>query len=191
MFNSPYPYSSLGKADTNEKNPHKRMYYKFRAKHRTYLVTLEFYSFNLVAIKYCDLKEKDSKKAYHKIYNDRDAFRVIGTCFHIMHQYWQKDNNVNFVFYASLREIANELLDKKTVSESEVPKFIEAYKRTRYRIYRYGMVNLFSYEYFTPYEDRANCIYALVNKNENNAPAIINELTAYLLKNHNIIFNPE
>jgi hypothetical protein len=191
MFNAPYPFCSLGKSDTNEKNPYKRMHYKFYAKHRTYLVTLEFYSFHLVAIKYCDVKDKHSRKAYSKIFNDDDAFRVIGTCFHIMYKYWRSNKNVNFVFYASLRDIAHELLIKKSIEPEKVPEFLEKYKRARYSIYRYGMVNLFSYEYFTPITDKKNCIYVLINKNHPKASDIIDPLTDYLLKNHDIIFDPE
>jgi len=191
MFNNPYPFCSLGKSETNEKNPYKKMHYKFYAKHRVYLVTLEFYSFNLVAIKYCDVKDKHSSKAYHKIFNDCDAFRVIGTCFHIMHQYWKKNTNVNFVFYASLREIRSELLNSKTIPEESLADFIEKYKRVRYIVYRYGMLNLFSYDYFTPISDRENCIYVIINKKHPKAAEIIEPLRVYLLKNHEIVFNPE
>ena len=167
------------------------MFYKFRAKNRTYLVTLEFYSFHLVAIKYCDVKDKNSKNGYNKIFNDCDAFRVIGTCFHIMFDYWRKYQNVNFVFHASLREIKADLLLKKAIPEEKISEFIEKYRRGRYIFYRYGMVNLFSYEYFTQVTDRVNCIYALINKTNTDLGEIIEPLKEYLLKKHEIIFDPE
>ncbi len=46
MFNSHYPFISLGKAETNSLNPSKRIFYKFYARHRTYLVTMDVYSFS-------------------------------------------------------------------------------------------------------------------------------------------------
>jgi len=167
------------------------MFYKFYAKHRTYLVTLEFYSFHLVAIKYCDVKDKNMRNAYHKIFNDQDAYRVIGTCFHIMHKHWQRDPNVNFVFYASLRDITDELLSTKTIKEENVAAFKERYSRARYSIYRYGMVNLFPYDYFTQLSDKKNCVYVLINKKQTKPSIIIDNLKAFLLKNHDIIFSPE
>ena len=190
MFDSPYPFCSLGKSDTNERNPHRKMFYKFYAKYRTYLVTLEFYEFQVVAIKFCDVKDKNSPKAYHKIFNDCDAPKVIGTCFHIMLHYWQKNKDVNFVFYASLRNITKELLERKNIPVADIPKFIDRYKRARYIIYRYGMVNLFSYDDFTQLSDKDNCVYALINKRQPDPGAIVSELEIFLRKNHNILFNP-
>lgn len=190
MFDAPYSFCCVGKSQTNFRNPHKKVFYKFYAKHRTYLVTLEYYDFQMVAIKYCDVKDKNSPKAYHKIFNDCDASKVIGTCFHIMLHYWQKNKAINFVFYASLRSITNELLSKKTLSADEIPKFVERYKRTRYFVYRYGMINLFSYEYFTQLSDKENCVYVLMNKLQPNPELIMEELETFLRKNHNILFNP-
>lgn len=166
MFDAPYPFCNVGSASTTSKNPYKKIFYKFYARKRTYLVTFECYAFEVVAVKFCDVKDKRSKKAYHRIFDDGDAFRVIGTCFYIMLAYWRKNPNVNFVFYASLRDITEELLSKKTLALEQVPSFIANYQKTRYRIYRYGMVNLFSYEYFTAYSDRENCVYALINNPE-------------------------
>ena len=191
MFNAPYPFCSLGKTDTNGKDPYRKMYYKFYAAQRNYLVTFEFFSFGLVAVKYCDVKDKNSKYAYHKIFNDKDAFRVIGTCFHIMHQYWRKNNNVNFCFYASLRDIADEILKSKTLAPEDVDRFIHSYRRARYTIYRYGMLNLFPPDYFIPSSDRENCIYVLTNKNQKDPSQMMEALQDFLYKNHRVIFNPE
>lgn len=191
MFNQPYPFCCLGKAETTDKHLLKTIRYKFYARHRTYLVTFELYSFDIVAVKYCDVKDKRSRKAYHKVFNDHDAFKVIGTCFHIMHQYWKKNTNVNFMFYASLRDIQAQLLEKKTLAVDKIPSFIESYAKVRYSIYRYGMVNLFPYKYFTPVTEKKNCIYVLINKNEPRPSHVLSELIAYLSDHHDIIFNPD
>ncbi|MBC7554031.1 MAG: hypothetical protein H7257_08630 [Taibaiella sp.] len=191
MFNEPYPFLSLGKSQINEINLYKKYFYKFYARHRTYLVTLECYSFQMVAIKYCDVKDKNSSKAYHKIFNDCDAPRVIGTCFHIMLHFWQKNKDVNFVFYASMRKIAKELLDRKKLDETQIIPFIERYKRSRFSVYKYGMVNLFSYEYFIQLSDYENCVYVLINRNLKSPAMIINQLTKFLQDNHDILFIPD
>lgn len=190
MFDSPYAFCSLGKSDTHLSDPYKKIYYKFYAKHRTYLVTLEFYSFQLVAIKYCDVKDKNNPRAYHKIFNDGDAPRVIGTCFYIMLQFWRKNRNVNFVFYASLRDMSNEVIERKVIDPIKLPDFIASFKRSRYSIYRYGMLNLFSYEHFTQYSDRENCIYVLMNKNEKAPDQVIDQLKSFLAQHHNVLFEP-
>lgn len=190
MFNSPYKFYYLG-PDTQHlsSNPDTRLFYKFRAKHRTYLVTLEVYSFNLVAIKYCDLRHKGSKNAYDEIFNDGDASRVIGTCFHIMRAYFLKHRDVNFVFYASIRGITEQFIKNKKIAPIQLDFFIDQYRKVRYRIYRYGMLNLFPFEYFHQVEDKDNCIYALLNKKHDPA-TILEDLRNYLLEHHDTIFTP-
>ncbi len=152
---------------------------------------MEVYSFNLMAIKYCDVKDKGSGKACHKIFNDSDAIKVIGTCFHIMWKHWQKDNSVNFVFHASLRHMTEEILSKKAIPIALLPPFLENYRRAQYQIYRYGMLNLFSYEHFIPFSDKINCVYVLINRNQQNPYEIIDKLTSFLLEHHDILFDPE
>lgn len=190
MFDSPYPFINLGKSDTDKANPYRRFYYKFYAKHRTYLVTLEAFTIGLVAIKYCDVKDKNSKRAYQKIFKDYDAPKVIGTCFYIMLDFWRKNPMVNFVFYASLREVTEDVR-KKGLPDDELDQFIENYKRARFRIYRYGMLNLFSYEHFTPVVDSGNCVYILINKKEPDAASLMSRLRDYLVDNHDLIFDPD
>lgn len=191
MFDTPYSFFSLGTTKFSTANPHKKAFYKFRAQYRWYFVTLECYSFGMVAIKYCDWKDRKSHRtAYHKLFNDGDAKRVIGTCFHIMLAYWRKNVDVNFIFYASLRDVAAHLLENKSLTIRQVAPFIERYKRVRFRIYEYGMINFFSEEYFSQLRDEGNCIYVLLNRNQDNAESIINELTKFLKDNHDIVFEP-
>ena len=54
--------------------------YRFKAKYRTYFVTLEIFNSGIVAIKYCDRKDIGAHNAYEKIFNDGDAFKVVTTC---------------------------------------------------------------------------------------------------------------
>jgi hypothetical protein len=96
---------------------------------------------------------------------------------------------VNFIFYASLRDIKQHLAKSLKLKEQNQQEFIENYKRVRYRIYRYGMVNLFPYKYFTPIADTQNCVYVLINKKQDNASDIISELKHFLYENHDVLFN--
>ena len=60
MFDKPYPFDYLGTKETLVPNPIQVVHYRFKAKQRRYLVTLEIFSYEVVAIKYCDVKDKDA-----------------------------------------------------------------------------------------------------------------------------------
>lgn len=191
MFTNPYQFYPVGHKSTQLHNPYKKEYYNFKAKQRTYLVTLEYYQFDLVAIKYCDVKDKNAKNAYTKLFGDGDASRVIGTCFHIMHAVWKKQSNISFVFYASMRNVEQELfIEKKKFTDSVKKKrFVENYKRARYNIYRYGMLNFFSQDYFIPVSDKENCIYVLLNRMAKSQEQAMAGLQQYLKENYDLIFS--
>jgi hypothetical protein len=181
MFDKPYPFQPLGKRETFIAEPTQRTHYRFKASYRTYFVTLEIFSYGVAAIKYCDVKDKDSKNAYKKIFNDGDAFRVITTCLYIMLDYWKKNPNTSFAFYSVPRELQNTLL-------IEDIKNLEVYKKVRFRIYKYAMINLFSPTYFTQLTDEKNCIYLLLNKNQQNQKLTLTKMGEYLLNNYSLIF---
>ena len=151
MFDQIYEFNSLGKTETLLKNPTHKHNYRFKAKYRDYHVIVEYYEFNFVAIKYCDRKDiKSPKTAYNKIFNDGDAIKVISTCIHIMFEVWKANKNLSFVFYAVPRDIIppKKILDKE---------FLESYKRTRFKIYKYAMLNMFPPANFTHIDDYNNC----------------------------------
>ena len=172
MFNNPYPYQLINERGTGIENPHRITSYRFTAKHRTYFVTIEQYSIGIVAVKYCDIKGKGGKRAYEKIFNDGDGFRVITTCMRIMWDWWQKNPITNFAFYAVPRNIPQK--------ESKI----------RLNIYRYGMINLFKRKDFKHYQDRENSIYLMLHKKQTAPEKILKELEKYLLDNHGVIFTP-
>jgi hypothetical protein len=181
MFDKPYQFQFLGNRKTFLTEPQKKIHYTFKAKHRTYFVTLEIFSYGIAAIKYCDVKDKESKNSYKKIFNDGDSFRVITTCLHIMLDYWQQNPNTSFAFYAVPRELKNTLLIQDA-------KRSLIYKKIRFRIYRYAMINLFAPKYFTQLTDNKNCLYVLLNKKQKKPKTTIKKMGSYLLDNYNLIF---
>ncbi len=188
MFDNPYEFHFLGETQTLIKDPVSRLNYRFKAKKRTYFVTIEVFNTGLAAIKYCDVKDKGAHNAYKKIFNDLDAFRVITTCLFIMLSYWKKNPTTSFAFYAVPREWRAAILEEKTLTESQVSEFIEEYKRVRFNIYNYAMLNLFSPENFTPFRDTKNCVYVLLNKFQSRPVSTLNSLIKYLFDNYNLIF---
>lgn len=187
MFDKPYNFQKVSQRETLSKDPFKKIYYRFKASKRTYFVTLELYSFEIAAIKYCDIKDKDSKNAYTKIFNDGDAIRVVTSCLHIMKDYWAKNPDISFAYYAVLREFKEGL---KRAKGKDKPKIIGQYKRARFHIYKYAMINLFPPIHFTQYEDENNCMYVLLNKNQKEPKATLKKLSKYLFDNHDLIFEP-
>ena len=191
MFDNPYHFQYLGKKDTLIKDPIKRINYRFKAKFRSYFVTLEVFSTGIVAIKYCDVKDIGAHNAYKKIFNDGDAFRVITTCLFIMLHYWQSTPITSFAFYAVPREWKAALLEEKTLTEEQLDHFITEYKKARFSIYNYAMLNLFPPKNFIPIRDTNNSIYILLNKRQPRPKATVKALGKYLLEHHNLIFEAD
>ena len=191
MFNNPYDFQFLGRKESISKQIPSKLHYRFIAKKRSYFVTLEVLHSGIVAIKYCDVKDKGSHNAYKKIFNDDDAFRVITTCLFIMLEYWKKSNSASFAFYAVPREWKEEFLKTKKIPFENKENFVEVYKKTRFRIYNYAMVNLFPPTSFLHVRDTKNCLYVLINKLDKNPNETMEELGNYLLKNCDLIFEPD
>lgn len=184
MFNQFYRFDYLGSENTMEANPIRIIRYRFAAKYRRYLVTFEVYDFDIIAVKYCGMDDRYSANRFEKIYNDSDAFRVISTCLSIMRVYWKQNPAVSFAFYAIPR--------KWKENFPEMPeKFVERYKKVRFNIYKYAMINLFSPQYFIQLRDPKNSFYVLLNRKQKRPQKTIELLGNYLLKNHDMIFEPE
>jgi hypothetical protein len=191
MFDKPYAFQKLGNTYTLLADPVRRINYRFKARFRTYFVILEVYSFDVVAIKYCDVKDKGAYNAFDKIFNDGDALRVIATCLFIMLDYWKRYPTATFAFYAVPRDLPSILINQKQLNKNEAEKFIERYRSVRFTIYKYAMVNLFPPKSFIQIQDSKNSLYLLLNKKQKNSQAIIKQFTKYLFDNHNIIFEPD
>ena len=190
MFDSPYAFQKVSVNETLMPDPIKKIHYRFKAAYRRYFVTLEVYSFNVVAIKYCDIKDKNSGNAYKKIFNDYDAFRVITTCLHIMLDHWKENPAVTFAFYAVSRELTQTIIQEKDITVQEAQAFADEYKRVRFRIYQYAMINLFPPAKFIQLRDSKNCLYMLFNKKQKKPKTTIKKLGQYLLDNYDMIFEP-
>lgn len=187
MFDNPYPFANLGSAALIGDNPIRRFIYKFKAARRHYLVSLELFSFNLVAIKYCDRADINNNEGYKRIFNDGDAYRVISTCLHIMIDFWRNHPTVSFAFYAVPRDF-NELNNRKFANDMLRQRFLERYRISRFSIYKYAMLNLFSPNDFFQLQDSANCIYLLANRHEENVAALIWQLGTYIYEREQLIF---
>lgn len=191
MFDSPYPFQNLGEKLTLIRDPGSKINYRFKAKYRTYFVTLEIFTSGVVAIKYCDRKDIGAHNAYEKIFNDGDAFKVVTTCLFIMLDYWKKNKSVSFVFYAVPRSWKERDLDKVKMTEENLRIFKYQYSVARFNIYQYAMINLFPPQYFVHMRDTRNSIYILLNKKQLKPKTTVKNLTAYLFKNFELIFEPD
>lgn len=191
MFDQPYRFDYLGPRETHVPDPIKHVLYRFKAHKRSYLVTFEIYSFGVTAVKYCGLKERNAGNRFERIYNDKDAFRVITTCLYIMLDYWRKNPQVNFAFYAIPRKFDEAIVAHKNLTARELRKFIERYKKVRFAIYDYAMINLFSPKEFTPLRDRRNAVYLLMNKKQKKPKIVAQAFGRFLLQNYEMIFEPD
>jgi hypothetical protein len=107
-----------------------------------------------------------------------------------MKAYWQKNREVTFAYYAVIREFKKAIL-KKNISEAERNRFIDNYKKVRFSIYKYAMLNLFPPAYFSQYQDVKNCVYVLLNKKQKKPVTTLKQLAKYLLDYHELIFEPQ
>lgn len=190
---TPYEINFLGKKEVFGQNSLvAKSLFRFKASKRKYLVTIEHFNFGVDAIKYCDVKDKDSKNAYTKIFNDHDGFKVLATCLKIMHNLWKNNPNLSFAFYAAPRPSAFEKLKKsrydRIIGDEQ---FQEKYIRSRFNVYEHAMINLFPPKYFWKAKDYKNCIYVLLNKKSRKGANRLHQIGKYLLENHEIIFEVE
>ncbi|MBS1563006.1 MAG: hypothetical protein JST39_01400 [Bacteroidetes bacterium] len=138
------------------------------------------------------MDDRRAQNRYERIFNDGDAVRVIGTCLHIMHNFWKRYPDTHFVFYAVPRKWEDAILaDKRAMSAAEQARFAERFKRTRFAIYNYAMLNLFPSEYFVHIRDTKNAIYILLNKSQWHHATRLKQLGKYLLANYNMVFEWE
>lgn len=94
----PLPVLLIRGTDPHNKGfPKYRHIYKFKARHRTYLVYLEEYAIGITAIKFLDRKDSRANDPFTRLFNqkDSDAIKVITTCLYIMREYWVKHPSVS------------------------------------------------------------------------------------------------
>lgn len=191
MFDKPYAFQKLGNTYTLLADPVRRINYRFKARFRTYFVILEVYSFGVVGIKYCDVKDKGAYNAFDKIFNDGDALRVISTCLYIMLDYWKRYPTTTFAFYAVPRDLPSALINQKQLNKIESEKFFERYRSVRFTIYKYAMVNLFPPKNFFQIQDSKNSLYLLLNRKQKKPKTTLKKFKKYLIDNCNMLFEPD
>lgn len=192
MFDTESCYTTqfLGKKQRFEEHLTHLSEYRFKAKCRTYFVSVEHLTAGLVAIKYCDVKDLGSKNAYKKIFNDHDGGKVIASCIKIMHNLWKHEKNINFGFYAIPRDIDIDAINPKRHASLSDDKYREKFVRARFNIYEHAMINLFPPASFWHVRDYKNCLYFLLNKDTKSPNKKLGKIVEFLLKFHNIIFEP-
>lgn len=185
-----YNFNFLGRKEVLGGGPLiAKSFFRFQAAKRKYFVTIEHFSFEVDAIKYCDLKDKDNKNGYTKIYNDHDGFKVLATCLKIMHTLWKNNPKISFAFYAAHRPTEFQIKkDSRLRKLQEDEEYREKYIRSRFNVYEHAMINLFPPNVFWKAKDYKNCIYTLINKKAKRSAYRLNRIAKYLLRNHDIIF---
>lgn len=191
MFDRPYPFEKAGKTSTLLRDPVEKVYYRFQAAHRKYLVTLEVFSTGMAAVKFCDIKQRENATRFNHIYNDGDAFRVITTCLHIMLDYWRRNPAASFCFYGIPKDIKADSPKVKQLDAEAAELYLERQRSTRFTIYSYAMVNLFDPEYFRQMRDSANYFYILMNRQQPEPTETMEKLGAYLLEHYEMIFEED
>lgn len=191
MFDKPYPFEKAGKHSTLLGDPVEKVMYRFKAAKRKYLVILEIFSTGMAAIKFCDIKQRKNPKCFNHIYNDGDAIRVISTCLHIMHDYWRRNPAASFCFYAIPRVVTADPLAHKHLDATAAAQYLARYQNVRYAIYKYAMINLFSFDYFQQMRDSKNSLYILLNHLQKDKKKTMERLTHYLWNNYEMIFEED
>lgn len=128
--------------------------YRFKTSNYVYLVEVECYPQNIYVLKFYQRIHKVNKEKFNLLTNEGRCSRIVGTCFSIFMDIYQKNPLASFGF------IGSNTIDKKTGNTE--PKS----ETKRFRIYRLAVISYFGEETFTHFENASNSIYlAISNKN--------------------------
>ena len=94
-------------------------------------------------------------------------------------------------FYAVPRSWKKREINEANLNVENLDNFRQKYSIARFSIYQYAMINLFPPQYFIHMRDTKNSIYILLNKKQKKPKSIVKNLAAYLLKNFELIFEPD
>jgi len=153
-----YHYCKVGDHSgltTNRKYVEHLTIYSFRTELYPYLIEVERYPYNIYALKFYRRLHKGNKERFNLLSYEGKCSRIVGTCFSIFLDIYNKNPLASFGFVGS-----------NTIDKSK--GIIESKKETkRFRIYRQAVFNYFGEQTFSHFADRANSVYlAISNKNK-------------------------
>ena len=127
--------------------------WKFRStkSKRWYIIEMEHFDNNLIAIKFYCKSNRLSKNKYSIMTNDNEPRTIIYSCLELMKRYYLLDNTVSFGFYAE-----QDLNPKKQLKHST----------RRFRFYKLIVTYYFGEESFVHIQDNSERIYLLLNKRQ-------------------------
>jgi hypothetical protein len=153
-----YPYCRVG--DHSNLTIHRKLVehltiYSFRTSKYPYLIEVEKYPHNIYIIKFYRRANKGSKERFNLLTNEGKCSRIVGTCFSIFLDIYNKNPLASFGF------VGSHTIDRSKGS-------IEPKNETkRFKIYRMAVFNYFGEETFSHFEDATNSVYlAISNKNK-------------------------
>ena len=129
--------------------------YRFKTNNYTYLVEVERYPHHIYVLKFYQRKYKGSKEKFNLLTHEGRCSRIVGTCFSIFMDIYNKNPLASFGF------IGAHTIDKKTGATEQKNN------TKRYRIYSLAVMSYFGEETFTHLADPSNSVYlAISNKNQ-------------------------
>lgn len=164
-----YPYRFV--QNFNRSSGHlkyKRLYtFKSTKSNQWYWVWVEYYDYNMYAIKFHLKAHRLSKRKYNLLSNTFEPRRIVFTCIQIMLSIYEEDDHASFGFIG-----AN--MEKEDVSDTK-----------RFRFYRSIMATYFSERHFTHVETPAKSAYLMINKIElENHPTLLTDIQNVFLKEY-------
>ncbi len=121
--------------------------FKSTKSHKWYIIEMEHFSNNLVAVKFYYKGVRLSKLRYQFLTNDFEPRRIVYSCFELMNRYYKEDNRISFGFVAS----------------SDIEKDKNQYGNRRFRFYKALARYYFGSETFLHLNDKDERLYLLLN----------------------------
>lgn len=166
---------------------HQKLYrFKSAKSNQVYLVWLEFFPFNFIAVKFHLKIHKHSKTKYHLLTDCFEPRRIIHTCIKIMLDANELFPTHSFCFlgansYCTIKrkdKISGEIVDKEINEDKENTKRFQRYKKI--------VLTLISDKVFEHFDYPEHSVYILVRKTTLIAnPNIVSEVKEYFLDNYN------
>lgn len=157
MFDQFYKFTSLGRTTTMPtigESLKYTLHFKFATENNSrYFIYVQCYTDSLYIIEFflrSDLKSKADSK-YGKLTNKGNAAKIITTCFRVMIQLLQIDENASFAFMGS-----------PTTKDDQICESLNNTKR--FRIYRFVSINLLGEQSFDQFGDEKTSCYLVANK---------------------------
>lgn len=170
MFDQPHKFKYICKrlAQPGESFAFLHIYSFRDIKNIRYLVHVEEYEYNVLAIKFFPKHHTSSEKRFNIKTGHFDAARVIATCIEIMMDLYRKNPYSSFAFVGS-----------NSIDETEN-------NTQRFRIYRKVMENFFSPIHFAHYSFPPKSVYMMLNRDssEANLPSKVEQMFIEIFEIH-------